>query len=34
VQAGGKSVQSEDIDRARQHGATDMEIHDTVLTAT
>ena len=33
VQAGGKNVQAEDIDRARELGATDMEIHDTVLIA-
>jgi uncharacterized peroxidase-related enzyme len=33
VQAGGKNVQTEDIDRARKQGATDMEIHDTVLIA-
>jgi uncharacterized peroxidase-related enzyme len=33
VQKGGKSVLSEDIDQARQLGATDLEIHDTVLIA-
>jgi uncharacterized peroxidase-related enzyme len=33
VQKGGKHVKSEDIDRARLHGATDKEIHDTVLIA-
>jgi uncharacterized peroxidase-related enzyme len=33
VQLGGRNVQSEDIERARQHGATDREIHDTVLIA-
>jgi uncharacterized peroxidase-related enzyme len=33
VQKGGKSVTSEDIGRARQAGATDLEIHDTVLIA-
>jgi len=33
VQKGGKQVTSEDIARARQHGATDKEIHDTVLIA-
>jgi uncharacterized peroxidase-related enzyme len=33
VQSGGKSVLPEDIDRARQQGATDAEIHDTVLIA-
>jgi hypothetical protein len=26
-------VTSEDVDRARAHGATDLEIHDTVLIA-
>src|SRR5262245_1307040 len=31
--AGGKSVTSDDVARARQHGATDLEIHDTVLIA-
>ena len=31
VQRGGKHVTSEDIGAARQEGATDMEIHDTVL---
>jgi uncharacterized peroxidase-related enzyme len=30
---GGKQVTSDDIARARQHGATDLEIHDTVLIA-
>jgi uncharacterized peroxidase-related enzyme len=30
---GGKQVTAADIDRARQHGATDLEIHDTVLIA-
>ena len=29
----GKHVTTEDIERARQHGATDKEIHDTVLIA-
>ena len=29
----GRRVLPEDIDRARQHGATDLEIHDTVLIA-
>src|SRR5215510_12926118 len=29
----GKAVTAEDIERARQHGATDFEIHDTVLIA-
>lgn len=33
VQKGGKNVFPEDIDRAKQHGATDHEIHDTVLIA-
>jgi uncharacterized peroxidase-related enzyme len=33
VQRGGKSVQPEDIERARREGATDQEIHDTVLIA-
>ena len=33
VQMGGKSVRPEDVERARQHGATDLEIHDTVLIA-
>lgn len=33
VQEGGKQVSSDDIARARQHGATDKEIHDTVLIA-
>jgi uncharacterized peroxidase-related enzyme len=33
VQRGGKQVTSEDILRARQQGATDLEIHDTVLIA-
>jgi uncharacterized peroxidase-related enzyme len=33
VQRGGKQVKSEDIARARQHGASDKEIHDTVLIA-
>src|SRR5580698_8956762 len=31
VQKGGKQVTSDDVTRARQHGATDKEIHDTVL---
>ena len=29
----GKAVQSEDIESARREGATDLEIHDTVLIA-
>ena len=33
VQQSGKNVTSSDIDRARATGATDMEIHDTVLIA-
>jgi uncharacterized peroxidase-related enzyme len=33
VQRGGKSVLPEDVEHARQLGATDLEIHDTVLIA-
>src|SRR5664279_2225611 len=33
VQSGGKNVLPSDVDRARQLGATDLEIHDTVLIA-
>jgi len=33
VQKGGKNVTSEDVQRAREQGATDLEIHDTVLIA-
>ena len=33
VQQGGKRVTSEDVERARRLGATDLEIHDTVLIA-
>jgi uncharacterized peroxidase-related enzyme len=33
VQVGGKSVTPADIDLARSQGATDLEIHDTVLIA-
>jgi uncharacterized peroxidase-related enzyme len=33
VQKGGKQVTPGDIDRARKQGATDKEIHDTVLIA-
>jgi uncharacterized peroxidase-related enzyme len=33
VQKGGKCVTSEDTDRARSAGATDLEIHDAVLIA-
>jgi uncharacterized peroxidase-related enzyme len=33
VQKGGKHVTAADVDHARQQGATDKEIHDTVLIA-
>jgi uncharacterized peroxidase-related enzyme len=33
VQSGGKNVQPADVERARRLGATDLEIHDTVLIA-
>jgi uncharacterized peroxidase-related enzyme len=33
VQRGGKHVKSDDIDKARTQGATDLEIHDAVLIA-
>jgi hypothetical protein len=33
VQKGGKQVTGEQIERARSQGATDKEIHDTVLIA-
>jgi uncharacterized peroxidase-related enzyme len=33
VQKGGKHVTAESVERARQQGATDLEIHDTVLIA-
>lgn len=33
VQQSGKSVRAEDVAAARQAGATDLEIHDTVLIA-
>ncbi len=33
VQQGGKNVTASDVDRARREGATDKEIHDTVLIA-
>jgi uncharacterized peroxidase-related enzyme len=33
VQSGGKNVQPEDVEAARNEGATDIEIHDTVLIA-
>jgi alkylhydroperoxidase/carboxymuconolactone decarboxylase family protein YurZ len=31
AQQSGKQVQAEDVERARQQGATELEIHDTVL---
>jgi uncharacterized peroxidase-related enzyme len=31
VQSGGKNVTTSDVNDAKQHGATDREIHDTVL---
>ena len=31
VQRGGKCVTPGDVEQAREHGATDLEIHDTVL---
>ena len=34
VQRAGKKVKAKDINRARRQGATDLEIHDTVLIAT
>jgi uncharacterized peroxidase-related enzyme len=34
VQRGGKKVRVTDINRARRQGASDLEIHDTVLIAT
>jgi hypothetical protein len=34
VQKGGKQVTAEDVEAARQKGAPDLEIHDTVLIAT
>jgi uncharacterized peroxidase-related enzyme len=34
VQRGGKKVRATDINRARRQGATDLEIHDTLLIAT
>jgi len=33
VQKGGKNVTSKDVDHARKMGASDLEIHDTVLIA-
>jgi len=33
VQQSGREVTPEDVERARQQGATDLEIHDTVLIA-
>ncbi|HEY7307552.1 MAG TPA: peroxidase-related enzyme [Bryobacteraceae bacterium] len=33
VQIGGKNVTTEDVEHARKCGATDLEIHDTVLIA-
>lgn len=33
VRQSGKAVQPDDIERARRSGATDLEIHDTVLIA-
>jgi len=33
VQQGGKAVTAESVERARRSGATDVEIHDTVLIA-
>jgi len=33
VQKSGKQVTSDDVDHARSFGATDLEIHDTVLIA-
>jgi uncharacterized peroxidase-related enzyme len=33
VQQGGRAVRPQDIERARDAGATDLEIHDTVLIA-
>jgi uncharacterized peroxidase-related enzyme len=33
VQGSGKNVRAEDIERARELGATDLDIHDTVLIA-
>jgi len=33
VRQGGKSVSAEDVERAQREGASDLEIHDTVLIA-
>ena len=33
VQSGGKNVTNESVEKARAAGATDLEIHDTVLIA-
>jgi hypothetical protein len=33
VQQGGKNVSTESVEKARLQGATDLEIHDTVLIA-
>jgi hypothetical protein len=33
VQKGGKQVTAENVENARREGATDLEIHDTVLIA-
>jgi len=33
VQQGGKNVSNNDIEQAKENGATDKEIHDTVLIA-
>lgn len=33
VQQSGRAVKDDDVARAREHGATDLEIHDTVLIA-
>jgi hypothetical protein len=33
VQIDGKKVTTQLVDEARQHGATDLDIHDTVLIA-
>jgi hypothetical protein len=33
VQQGGKMVTPDDIENAKKHGATDKDIHDTVLIA-
>lgn len=33
VQVSGKNVTAQDVERARREGATDLEIHDTVLIA-